>query len=232
MSSFNGSGTFVISGTGLPFVTGTTISSTVANQLNTDLATGLSTCLTKDGQTTPTANIKLGGYKLTNVGSATTSGDAIAYGQSAAALTSPVFTTPVLGTPSSGTLTNCTGLPGSGIAGSTTSWTPTDQSGAGLTFTNNGSKYFVMGPLTYVYGDLTFPATADGSQITIGGLPTACLNSTGAAGAFNIMGPSNDFAVMIPNTTKFAVFVTGGTSRANSAYSGQRIRFQFIYPTA
>lgn len=57
MSAYNGSGTFVITGTGLPFVTGTTISSTVANQLNTDLATGLSTAVTKDGQTTTTASI-------------------------------------------------------------------------------------------------------------------------------------------------------------------------------
>lgn len=80
MSAFNGSGTFVISGVGLPFVTGTTISSTVANQLNTDLATGLSECITKDGQTTPTANIKLGGYKLTGVGAATAAGDALSFG--------------------------------------------------------------------------------------------------------------------------------------------------------
>jgi uncharacterized membrane protein len=57
MSAYNGSGTFVISGTGLPFVTATTISSTVANQLNTDLASGLSTAICKDGQTTTTAAI-------------------------------------------------------------------------------------------------------------------------------------------------------------------------------
>lgn len=57
MSAFNGAGTFVISGAGLPVVTGTTISSTVENQLNTDLATGLTTCITKDGQSTTTALI-------------------------------------------------------------------------------------------------------------------------------------------------------------------------------
>ena len=57
MSSFNGTGTFQISGTGLPFVAGTTISDTVANQLNTDLAAGLTNCLCKDGQQTATAVI-------------------------------------------------------------------------------------------------------------------------------------------------------------------------------
>lgn len=88
MSAFNGSGTFVISGTGLPFTTNTTISSTVANQLNSDLATGLSTCITKDGQTTPTANIPMGGYKFTSMGDASASGNALNYNQSGARLAS------------------------------------------------------------------------------------------------------------------------------------------------
>ena len=41
------------------------------------MATGLSTCLTKDGQTTPTANIPLGGFKITNLGDATNDTDAL-----------------------------------------------------------------------------------------------------------------------------------------------------------
>lgn len=77
---FNGSGTFLISSTGQPVVTGTTISSTVFNALTADLATGLSTCLTKDGQTTPTGNIPMGGYKITGLGAAAASGDALSYG--------------------------------------------------------------------------------------------------------------------------------------------------------
>ncbi len=81
MSGFNGSGVFSISGTGLPVVTGTTISSTVANTLNSDLATGLSTALCKDGQSTPTANIKMGGFKFTNLGVGTSANDSVTYAQ-------------------------------------------------------------------------------------------------------------------------------------------------------
>lgn len=81
--SFNGSGTFVINSAGQPVVTNTIISSTAFNALTADLATGLSTCLTKDGQTTPTANIKLGGFKLINVGAPTLSGDALSFGNPA-----------------------------------------------------------------------------------------------------------------------------------------------------
>lgn len=81
--SFNGSGTFLINSAGQPVVTNTIISSTAFNALTADLATGLSTCLTKDGQSTPTANIKLGGFKLTNVGAATLLGDALSFGRDA-----------------------------------------------------------------------------------------------------------------------------------------------------
>lgn len=55
--SYNGSGTFNINTAGQPVVTGTTITSTAFNLLTADLATGLSTAITKDGQTTTTALI-------------------------------------------------------------------------------------------------------------------------------------------------------------------------------
>ena len=55
--SYNGSGTFQINSTGQPVVGGTIISSSTFNALTTDLATGLTTAITKDGQTTTTARI-------------------------------------------------------------------------------------------------------------------------------------------------------------------------------
>ena len=55
--SYNGSGTFQINSTGQPVVGGTIISSSTFNALTSDLATGLTTAITKDGQTTTTARI-------------------------------------------------------------------------------------------------------------------------------------------------------------------------------
>jgi hypothetical protein len=55
--SYNGSGTFNINTAGQPVVTGTVISSTAFNALTADLGTGLSTAITKDGQTVATARI-------------------------------------------------------------------------------------------------------------------------------------------------------------------------------
>lgn len=79
--SFNGSGTFQINTAGQPVVTGTVISSTAFNALTADLATGLSTCVTKDGQTNPTANLPMAGYKLTGLGSGSANTDSATLGQ-------------------------------------------------------------------------------------------------------------------------------------------------------
>jgi Chaperone of endosialidase len=79
--SYNGSGTFNINTAGQPVVTGTTITSTAFNLLTADLATGLSTALTKDGQSTPTANIPMGTFKITGLGAGTAATDAAQYGQ-------------------------------------------------------------------------------------------------------------------------------------------------------
>jgi hypothetical protein len=79
--SYNGSGTFNINSAGQPVVSGTVISSTAFNALTADLGTGLTTALTKDGQTTPTANIPMGPYKITNLGAGTVATDAVRLGQ-------------------------------------------------------------------------------------------------------------------------------------------------------
>ena len=55
--SYNGSGTFLINTAGQPVVPSTIISSATFNALTADLATGLTTAITKDGQTTTTARI-------------------------------------------------------------------------------------------------------------------------------------------------------------------------------
>lgn len=50
ISGWNGSGVWVVSGTGLPYVFNTIISETVANTFNSDVATGFNNCVTRDGQ--------------------------------------------------------------------------------------------------------------------------------------------------------------------------------------
>ena len=55
--SYNGSGLFQINTSGQPVVAGTVITASAFNALTADLATGLTTAITKDGQTATTAQI-------------------------------------------------------------------------------------------------------------------------------------------------------------------------------
>ena len=91
--AFNGSGTFVLV-SGNPVVTGTTISSTVQNNTNNDIANGLSNCLTRDGQSTPTSNIPMASFKLTGLSAGTLAGDSARYDELIlkAPIDSPTFT--------------------------------------------------------------------------------------------------------------------------------------------
>jgi len=66
----NGSGTYSLPA-GNPVTTGTTISSTWANSTLSDISTALTASLAYDGQTTPIANLPMGGNKHTGVGNAT-----------------------------------------------------------------------------------------------------------------------------------------------------------------
>ena len=67
----NGSGTYSLPA-GNPVTTGTTISSTWANNTLNDMASALTTSIAYDGQTVPVANLPMGGNVHTGVGNATT----------------------------------------------------------------------------------------------------------------------------------------------------------------
>jgi len=79
--SYNGAGTFVINSAGQPVAAGTAITATAFNALTADLATGLSTAMCKDGQSTATGNLPMGGFKLTGLGNGSAATDSVALGQ-------------------------------------------------------------------------------------------------------------------------------------------------------
>ena len=73
---------------GNPVTTGTTISSTIQNNTLSDIATGLSTCVLKDGSQTITANIPMSSFKFTGLSAGSAAGNSVRYEQ--------VFTTTAL----------------------------------------------------------------------------------------------------------------------------------------
>src|SRR5512146_1890501 len=75
------SGTFSLITPGNPVVTGTTISSSWANNTLTDIASGLSTCVLKDGTQTITANLPMSNFKITGLAAGASAGDSLRYEQ-------------------------------------------------------------------------------------------------------------------------------------------------------
>lgn len=84
---YNGSGSFALV-TGNPVVTGTVISSTVQNNTMADIASGLTSCITRTGQSAALANLPMGGFKHTGAVAATAPGEYITQGQANAGLSS------------------------------------------------------------------------------------------------------------------------------------------------
>lgn len=78
---YNGSGAFSAPGASFPAVSGALIESAKYNAVVNDIATGLSTAIAKDGQTTITANLPMAGYRHTGVGNAVSRTDYAATGQ-------------------------------------------------------------------------------------------------------------------------------------------------------
>ena len=75
--SFNGSGVFTIDTAGNPVVEDTDISPTVHNETMTEIAAGLSGCITKDGQTTITQNIPFNSKRITGLADGSSITDAV-----------------------------------------------------------------------------------------------------------------------------------------------------------
>ena len=89
--SRNGSGTYNLPA-GNPVVTGTTISSTWANNTLTDIATALTGSVASDGQTPMTGQLDMNSNKIINLAEGTTTGNAVEYDQFIAAFTDPTIT--------------------------------------------------------------------------------------------------------------------------------------------
>lgn len=227
--SFNGTGIFVINTPGQPVVTGTTITSTAFNALTTDLGNGLTNCLTKDGQSTPTANIKMGSYKLTGLGVATTAGDALSFGNNATIAT--LILTTALGAAYGGTGLTAPGTAGNVLTSTGTGWTSsaitlTTFSGGTTGLTPNtptSGPVVLAGTLAATNGG-TGQSTLAGARAAIG-LATAVVKTTAytaiagdvlacntiITGAFTVTLPASPAAGDKP----IVIFDAGTTDTAN-----------------
>jgi hypothetical protein len=118
-----------------------------------------------------------------------------------------------------------------GLAGrinmSTTTWTPTDASGAGLSLTIADAKYQRVGQMILGEALITYPATADASAAKIGGFPVA-----GWTGGISVTVLRTDSACTFANGASGASSVSLLTSAGtvtNANMSGKVIKIGFSY---
>jgi len=202
--SYNGSGTFQINTTGQPVVTGTVISATAFNSLTADLATGLSTAITKDGQTATTSRIPFAQgitSTLTTDATSTASGSIITAGGVGIAKALYVGTTANIG--------------GTTDSSSVSTGTIVTAGGAGI------AKALWVGGLanfasTITYGGVTLTAAVTGTgKMVLDTSPTLVTPVLGVATITSI----NKLAVTAPATSATLTVADGATLATSGAYS-------------
>ena len=187
--SYNGSGTFQINTSGQPVVTGTSISSTVFNALTADLATGLSTAITKDGQTTTTARIPFAlGINSTLVTDATntTSGSIITAGGVGIAKALYVGTTAnVAGAVTLGGVATFSAQPiFSSLTASSAVATDASKGLVSVTNTGTGNNVLATTP-TIATPSISSPTISDGTANGVAYLNGSKVLTTGSALVFD-----------------------------------------------
>lgn len=112
-------------------------------------------------------------------------------------------------------------------------WTPSDQSGASLTFTSPTGTYTRIGRLVYAAFHLTYPATISASNAIIGSLPFTVVNSEEGRQGFSTYDSATVAISVLTNknatTVNLANAVTGNFV-TNATMSAAVIYGTALYP--
>lgn len=106
-------------------------------------------------------------------------------------------------------------------------WTPTDASAAGLTFTAASGRYVKIGRFVFCAGSITYPVTASVAEAIWGGLPFNSTDFGGGTttyceGAFQLFIRSYGGAVM-------GLVKNANNAASNIQLSGASIAFTYSY---
>jgi hypothetical protein len=116
-------------------------------------------------------------------------------------------------------------------------WTPTDTSGAGLTFPVSFAYYTKVGRVVFISGEVAWPSTANGSAASIS-LPFAASNTTRSFFSGTAMNNANQNlnsfvdGVSLGNSLTFYIQPGGVFTQTNNATLSTRfVYFNVIYLT-
>jgi len=115
------------------------------------------------------------------------------------------------------------------------SWTPTDDSGAGLSFTVYNASYTKVGRLVEIEAAIYFPATASVVGVKIAGLPFVSAPGDDNTGGLSISATNvggNYYALISRNSSYFTINTNLDVSVTNVTYSSKVLKFFGFYHTA
>lgn len=112
----------------------------------------------------------------------------------------------------------------------TGTWTVTDVSGAGLTFTNTTAQYTKIGTLVFFSFDITFPSTASTANIAISLPFTSMASPVSPGGGAQTYSPVGLFEWYVgTNQSYIHVYTTAGVGATNVAFSGKECAVSGCY---
>jgi hypothetical protein len=107
------------------------------------------------------------------------------------------------------------------------SWTPTDASGAGLSFTLSGCTYIKIGKSVTLFGLITYPTTVSTAACLIGGLPfTQATNNYGSTSPLTNAATTFTLAAAV---SQLFLRTTSNVDLTNAQMSGKFIAFSITY---
>ena len=106
-------------------------------------------------------------------------------------------------------------------------WTPTDNSGAGLTFTVNFAKYTRIGRVVHLVANIVWPNTANGNSTQISGLPFTAANEI--SGNISYTTAATTVVNYINGGTTALYLLRPGVNVTNSEMSTQTFAFSAVY---
>ncbi|MEK9769022.1 MAG: hypothetical protein VW683_08895 [Betaproteobacteria bacterium] len=113
-------------------------------------------------------------------------------------------------------------------------WTPSDGSSAGLTFSNVVANYTKIGRQVFIQCELQYPSTADVTDMDISGLPFAARDTYRFAGVMSYTTSALAGSAQIINGTTTSIRFRqngGSTVLHNNELSGIVCRFTMVYHT-
>ena len=110
-------------------------------------------------------------------------------------------------------------------------WTPVDESGAGLVYTSPFGAYTKVGDTVTAWGRVTYPVTASVLTICIGGLPFVVASNSQPGGGFIRLTNSgrSDTVVASAGSSQLSLYANNINAAVNVNYSTFRVDFVVIY---